>query len=75
MPVHASAEALSPPKPRCCPNTPERKIEVLELSKDERAALRKATAKVADALIAKNAFPREWYDRVQKALANFRAGK
>jgi TRAP-type transport system periplasmic protein len=53
----------------------ERKIEINPLSKEERAELRKKTAKVADVLIQKGAFPREWYERTQKALAEFRAGK
>lgn len=53
----------------------ERKIEINKLTAAERGELRKKTAGVADALIAKNAFPREWYDRVQKALKDFRAGK
>jgi TRAP-type C4-dicarboxylate transport system substrate-binding protein len=53
----------------------ERKIEINTLTKDERAALKKATAKVAETLIAKGSFPREWFDRVQKALGDFRAAK
>ena len=53
----------------------ERKMEINKLTKDERDVFRKQTAGVANILIAKNAFPKEWYDRVQKALADFRAGK
>ncbi len=53
----------------------ERHIEINKLTKEERAALKKQTAGVADALIKKGAFPREWYDRVNKALADYRAGK
>jgi TRAP-type C4-dicarboxylate transport system substrate-binding protein len=53
----------------------ERKIEINKLSAAERAALRKKTAAVADVLIQKGAFPREWYDRVQKALKDYRAKK
>jgi TRAP-type C4-dicarboxylate transport system substrate-binding protein len=53
----------------------EKKIEINKLSAAERAELKKKTTGVADALIAKGAFPREWYDRVQKALKDYRAGK
>ncbi len=53
----------------------ERKIEIGTLSAGDRAELRKKTAKVADALIQKGAFPRDWYTRVQKALSDYRAGK
>jgi len=53
----------------------EQKIEITTISKEDRAELRKKTAKVADVLIQKGAFPREWYERVQRALGEFRAGK
>lgn len=53
----------------------EKKIEINKLTPAERAELKKKTTGVADELIAKGAFPREWYDRVQKALKDYRAGK
>jgi TRAP-type C4-dicarboxylate transport system substrate-binding protein len=53
----------------------ERKIEISTLTPAERAELRKKTASVAEVLIKKGAFPREWYDRVQKALKEYRAKK
>lgn len=53
----------------------ERKIEIHKPTKEERDQLRKKTAGVADVLIKKGAFPKEWYERVTKALADFRARK
>lgn len=53
----------------------ERKMEINKLTPQERAELKKKTASVAETLIAKGAFPKEWWDRTQKALAEFRAGK
>jgi TRAP-type transport system periplasmic protein len=53
----------------------ERKIEINKLSTAERAELRKKTESVAQVLIGKGAFPKEWYERVQKALKDLRAKK
>jgi TRAP-type C4-dicarboxylate transport system substrate-binding protein len=53
----------------------ERKMEINKLTPAEREELRKKTAGVAEILIKKNVFPREWYDRVQKALKEYRGKK
>lgn len=53
----------------------ERNIQINTLSKAERDELRKKTAGVADVLIKKGVFPKEWYERVQKALKEYRGKK